>query len=199
MAPVTSLSPAAAKTISFQSLWANYPNDDPCMNPRTGKPAYDDQCAIRLGMTLQKSGANFKTFRGPSCEFAPAGSGMVLRAQELADWLMKRPFSGCPAAHIIKPGKGFADRINGQTGIIFFQHYWLREGEKLNANKASPYGTGNHIDLWRLDRLTPAFHNFLRFSLHIDHFPDLNPFSEPGHNWYSDLNHASSVFFWPIQ
>jgi hypothetical protein len=190
--------PTSAKSVRFSDLWNNYPNSDPCVNTRTGKPAYDDQCAVRLGMALQKSGVNFKSFGGPRCEFGPPGNGMVLRAQELADWLRRSPFPGCPTARILAPGKGFATTLRGKTGIIFFQHYWLRGGERLDANKTAPFGTGNHIDLWRMDTLTPAFHNFLRFNLHIDHFPSLNPLSPPGHNWYSDLNNATKIFFWQI-
>lgn len=189
---------APAKLVRFSDLWTNYPNNDPCVNTKTGRPAYDDQCAIRLGMALQKSGVNFKSFPGPVCEFGAPGSGMALRAQELANWLLKRPFAGCPPPQILSPGKGFAQTLHGRTGIIFFEHYWLRSGEKLNANRSAPFGTGNHIDLWRIDTLTPAFHNFLRFSLHIDHFPSLNPLAPAGQNWYSDLNNSARVVFWQI-
>ena len=185
---------APARLIRFSDLWSNYPNNDPCVNPRTGKPAYDDQCAIRLGMTLQKSGVNFKSFTGPVCQFGPPGNGMVLRAQELADWLMKRPFSNCPPPVAWAPGKGFADHFRGRTGIIFFQHYWLRTGEKPNGS--APYGTGNHIDLWRIDRLTPSWETRLRFSIGINsiHVPLL----PQGHDGFSDLNNSTRVLLWPI-
>jgi hypothetical protein len=188
----------ATATVTFAALWANYPTDDPCVNPATHTKAYEDQCSIKLGAALHKSGVDFKSFRGPSCEYAPPGSGEVLRAQELADWLMHRPFKGCPPAIVITPGKDFAKKIQNQTGIIFFQHYWLRDGEKANANRSAPSGTGNHIDLWNRDKLTPSFHNFTRFSLGIDHFPSLNPFAPAGQNWYSDLNKSSRVLFWQI-
>src|SRR5258706_14832820 len=110
------------KSILFSDLWKNYPNNDPCVNPRTGKKAYDDQCAIRLGAALEKSGVSFAKFPGPRCEFGPRGNGMVLRAQELAGWLKMRPFSSCPVATPI-PSKDFVKWLQGRTGIIFFQDY----------------------------------------------------------------------------
>ena len=93
----TSAAPPSPPTLGFQALWANYPNHDPCVNPVTHKKAYDDQCAIRLGMAMQKRGVNFASFPGLRREFGLRGSGMVLRAEELAAWLRSRPFPGCPA------------------------------------------------------------------------------------------------------
>jgi hypothetical protein len=67
-------------TVRFDELWKNYPSSDPCVNPATNKKAYDNQCAIRVGLALEKCGVSFKSFRGPRCEFGSAGNGMVLRA-----------------------------------------------------------------------------------------------------------------------
>jgi hypothetical protein len=82
----TSIPPQApeAATVRFSALWAAYPASDPCVNPTTGKKAYDNQCAIRVGLALQRCGVNFGTFKGPRCEHGPSGNGIVLRAQELA-------------------------------------------------------------------------------------------------------------------
>jgi hypothetical protein len=109
---------------------------------------------------------------------------------------MRRPFSNCPSPIIITPGKDFAKRIQGQTGIVFFQHYWLRSGEKLDGNRSAPNGTGNHIDLWNRDRLTPGAATFFRFTIGIQHVP--LPWGGAGNNWYSDLNNSAKVVFWPI-
>lgn len=110
---------------------------------------------------------------------------MVLRAEELAAWLRTRPFDGCPSPTTVA-GKFFQQHFKRRTGIIFFKDYWLRKGER------SP--TGDHIDLWNHDRLTPSFHNFLRFSLGISHIS--NPLT--GDNWYSDLENARQVTLWAI-
>jgi hypothetical protein len=92
------------------------------VNPRTGQPAYDNQCAIRLGMALERSGVSFTSFKGPRCQFGPHGNGMVLRASELARWLHTRPFKECPIG-VPGPGKDFATRLAGRTGIVFFEDY----------------------------------------------------------------------------
>lgn len=176
--------------LGFQALWANYPSQDPCVNPVTRKKAYDDQCAIRLGMALQKSGVSFARFPGPRCEFGPKGNGMVLRAEELATWLQSRPFLGCPAAQVL-PGKGFQKFLAGRTGIAFFEDYWFRAENKK-------YPTGDHIDLWKRDRLTPSFETFARFSLGISRMPSLNPFAPASQSWWSDLENSRTVKFWAL-
>lgn len=166
-------------TINFDALWSNYPSTDPCVNPVTRKKAYDNQCAIRVGMALEKSGVSFKGFKGPRCEFGARGNGMVLRAQELADWLQSKPFINCPTAMQFG-GKGFSKNLAARRGIVFFKDYWLRDGDR------SP--TGDHIDLWNMDRLTPSWQNFTRFTLGIGRLPSL----------YSDLENSRSVVFWPF-
>lgn len=104
---------------------------------------------------------------------------MVLRAQELADWLNTKPFTNCPTP-IQLAGKGFHKHLAARRGIVFFKDYWMREGEK------SP--TGDHIDLWNMDRLTPSWQNFTRFTLGINRIPSV----------YSDLENARTVAFWPF-
>ena len=185
----TSTVPVATPvTVKFQDLWKNYPNSDPCVNQKTGKKAYDNQCAIRVGMALEKSGVSFKNFVGPRCEFGPHGNGMVLRAEALAQWLRSMPFKGCPASQVYE-GKGFHKRLAGRTGIVFFKDYWTRDTDKPN----SP--TGDHIDLWNRDRLTPSIETFMRFTLGISRMPNLDP-SAPGRSWYSDLENSRQVMFW---
>ena len=166
-------------TVRFDELWKNYPSNDPCVNPATKKKAYDNQCAIRVGLALEKCGVGFKSFRGPRCEFGAAGNGMVLRAQELADWLSTQPFANCTKPKMYS-GKGFQSSVAAQKGIIFFKDYWLRDGEKTP--------TGDHIDLWNMDRLTPSWQTFARFTLGIARLPSI----------YSDLENSRSVMFWPI-
>jgi hypothetical protein len=171
--------------IKFLELWNNYPNQDPCVNQRTGKKAYDDQCAIRLGMALQKSGVDFSSFPGPRCEFGPRETGMVLRARELAEWLTSKPFKGCPKA-VILDGKAFPQAVMSRTGVIFFHGYWLRDGEK--------FPTGDHIDLWNVRTLTPSWSSFMRFRVGISRFPNILS----GGNYYSNLSDSRIIKFWPI-
>ncbi len=165
--------------IRFSDLWKAYPQDPPCVDPATGMPAYENQCAIRVGLALERCGVSFRSFDGPRCQFGEAGNGMVLRAQELANWLTKRPFPACPKASILA-GKGFERAVAAKTGIIFFKDYWLRDGERVP--------TGDHIDLWNMDRLTPSWQTFARFTLRINRIPSI----------YSSLENSRSVLFWAI-
>lgn len=47
---------------------------------------------------------------------------MVLRAQELADWLQSKPFINCPTAMQFG-GKGFSKNLAARRGIVFFKDY----------------------------------------------------------------------------
>lgn len=129
----------------FDTLWNNHPtissaifeDDTPCLN--NGKRAFENQCAIRMGECLSKSGINLDSFKGARCWFnhKPAH---ILRAEELANWL-KSPFSPFKKMHVFAGVDGFSG-IKGQKGIIFFKDYY------------GPRQQGDHIDLWNGSRLT---------------------------------------------
>lgn len=106
--------------VRFEELWKHYPSNDPCLNPRTREKAYDNQCAIRVGLALERCGVSFKTFKGPRCEFGPSGNGMVLRAQELANWLGTQPFANCTKPKVYA-GKGFQSGVAAQKRNYLFQ------------------------------------------------------------------------------
>jgi len=170
---------APAPLFTFVQLWERYPDSDPCTTPSGGK-AFENQCAIKVGYALAACGVKFESFRGPRCTLESVKNrGMVLRAEELAAWLRTRPFAGCPYP-LPYTGQSFKLGLQGRTGIVFFKDYWLRAGEKVP--------TGDHIDLWNRDRLTPSLETFARFTLGIDRMPGL----------YSDLSRARQVLFWAI-
>ncbi len=167
--------------IKFETIWDNYPHDTPCRNKNTGDvpPGYENQCAIRVGYALEKSGVSFASFRGNRCPGAPKNSGMVASAQQLANWLGPNRFSGCPKAERYT-GKDAFDKIEDRTGIIFLADYWQRSTDKGLAR------TGDHIDLWNGSRMT-SFFSWFRV-----HF---------GISWdglWSDYRLASEVLFWHI-
>lgn len=171
------------KPVTFSTVWNNYPSSDPCVSPRTNKKAYDNQCAIRVGIALEKSGVSFAGFRGPRCEFGAKGNGMVLRVRELASWLNTKPFKEC-GPHFPTTGEGFESALKGKKGIVYFEDYWLRDGEKLP--------TGDHIDLWNIDRLTPSFETWMRFTLGV------RELSFRGRRVYSSLQNSRKVSFWSL-
>lgn len=168
--------------IKFETIWKNYPSTDPCVDSKTGKPAaaFLNQCAIRVGYALEKSGVSFVTFEGKRCPNATKKSGMVAGAQDLANWLGPKRFNGCSKAETYT-GKTAFEKISGRTGIIFLANYWQRPGESGETR------TGDHIDLWNGSRMT-ASSSWFRVHLGI--------------SWdgiWSDYELAPKVFFWAIE
>ena len=173
--------PYPMPNLSFETIWNNYPSSDPCVDAKTGKvPAgFSNQCAIRVGYALEKSGVSFASFHGNRCPCGPKTGGMVAGAQELANWLGPKRFAGCPNAENYT-GKDAFDKMAGRTGIVFFSHYWQREGETGTTR------TGDHIDLWNGSRLT-AYSSWARVHLGI-----------AWDGLWSDFRRAARVQFWPI-
>jgi hypothetical protein len=115
----------------------------------------------------------------------------MLRAKQVAEWLHRRPFAGCPPAEAVT-GKNWQDKVKGRTGIIFFGSYWRRTPKEK-------YPTGDHIDLWNADRLTPGTQTTLRFDAGISRL--WNPLSVIGigpENFFSNLADAKQILFWEI-
>lgn len=141
--------------MKFEKLWKNHPtidapmfsDDAPCTV--NGKRAFNNQCAIRMGVSLQKSGVKLDTFKGAKCWHGHKPAH-ILRAEELTNWL-KGPFSPFKQRFEFKGVNGFQD-INGKKGIIFFKDYY------------GPGNQGDHIDLWNGSRLT-KFRTWFEFSV----------------------------------
>lgn len=109
--------------VNFSILWNNHPgrNIRPCN--------FDNQCAIRMGIALQKTGVDLKSFMGEKCWYKDHEPKHILRAQELADWIDKSLYFG--AKKVYKNVKS-SDFI-GKKGIVFIRDGW---------------GPTDHIDLW---------------------------------------------------
>ncbi|MEG6503057.1 MULTISPECIES: type VI secretion system amidase effector protein Tae4 [unclassified Desulfovibrio] len=169
------------KIISFSELWGNFPTGYPC-----DENTYEDQCAIRVAVALQRCGASFKTYRGATCGLHK-DEKHALRAEELANWLNKRYLANWPAPTDIT-GTDWQKKADGKTGVIFFKDYWLRKGER--------YPSGDHIDLWNGSRFPitsapSAAMNILRFGLGVGSI-DLFDIQ------YSDLAGASKILIWEL-
>lgn len=175
------------KALTFKELWSAYPDkEDPFVDPQTGKvPAYaDNQCAIRLSITLHNVGVEMKSFRGGG-QIRIDGKRTALRAQEMADWLRLRPFAGLPAPVEIS-GPDWANKIKGRTGIVFFSGYWARDTDSKGQT------SGDHIDLWNNDTLTSPgvegkLTTFFRFRIGMSAA------------WYSNLGKSKQILFWEIK
>lgn len=94
---------------NFETLWNHHPttasrfDDFPCKV--NNKKALDNQCAISVGVSLEKSGYNTSSFKGARCwhKHSPAH---ILRAEELASWLNGN-FSPFKRTEVFEGVKGF--------------------------------------------------------------------------------------------
>jgi len=177
------------KKLLFSELWSRYPKHAiEHIDPRSKKDIFDNHCAINLSQALYECGVLLKAFRGTRCWSCPNansdGQGIhAVKAQDLADYLGKRPFAGCPAAKRLSASGGFPENVRGETGIVFFKDYWQRTGETGR--------TGDHIDLWNGKALASI--GFLLTWVRST-FP---AFSE-SHLEMSDLQKSQSILFWDI-
>jgi len=116
---------------SFDTLWKNYPDTAPC-----DKGQFENQCAIRMGVCLAKSGVTVpKTGNAPVlCWLHDKEEQHILRAQEFATAL-KNNFR---EPEVIKGAETaeYQETLNQQNGIIFLSNYWGENNQ------------GDHIDLW---------------------------------------------------
>ncbi|MBR8343436.1 type VI secretion system amidase effector protein Tae4 [Burkholderia ambifaria] len=181
--------------ITFKELWDNFPWGKPYDNP-----AYTNQCAIRLSVTLHRVGVGMKSFNAKNVKPMSGATtiGRILldgkptatRADEMAKWLQLQPFAGLPKAEDIT-GPEWELKVKGRTGIIQFSRYWTRGGE--SAANAS----GGHIDLWNGSRMTVSsvpgvVSTFGRaFGMHA-----LLPDTDFG---WSDLRNSKQILFWEIR
>lgn len=185
----------------FGAMWRGYPEGHPSSErwaqdvieqgivlARKGELKYPDQCAIKLSVALHAGGVDMQAY--PGAVTVIAGKRAGLRALELAAWLERQPFCGA-ALSLRVTGANWQQQIAGKTGIIYFANYWRRSGE------SAP--TGDHIDLWNEDTLSPSIESFFRFRLGIGRIR--NPFDllrgQPG-NWYSNLDEATEIRLWPV-
>ena len=90
------------RVITFQDLWQSYPSREIIhLDPTTRADIFDNHCAINVSDSLVRCGVLLRAFSGDKCWSCPTpneqGRGIhAIRAQELADYLKKRPFAECP-------------------------------------------------------------------------------------------------------
>jgi hypothetical protein len=174
------------KAITFAELWAAYPEGMPFTDPKTGDvpKGFENQCAIRLSVTLHKVGIEMRSFGGKG-QIRLNGMRTAVLASEMADWLKLKPMAGMGRTESIT-GADWQQKIKGRTGIVAFKNYWQRDGESRPS--------GGHIDLWNGAQLTSngirgAMTNFFRFTLG----------STTGFGSYSDLGKSTEILFWEIK
>jgi hypothetical protein len=123
--------------VPFSVLWANHPSR---LHPPVQSPcntAFENQCAIRMGVCLTSSGVPLNGYQGTFCWFGH-GRTHPIRAEELARWLDDTaPIVGRAEISRRKNGKqASAVDYSGRQGIVLFRNFW------------GPGNQGDHIDLW---------------------------------------------------
>lgn len=121
---VGSVKEVKGQSLDFQMLWKSYPEEKDVFH---NVPNIDDYCAIKVSEAFFVSGIKMKSFKGTRCwGECKRNRKHAIRARELAAWIKRKPFAGCPDAEKLT-GKNFRDSINGKTGIVYFEDYWIDE------------------------------------------------------------------------
>ncbi|WP_426713223.1 T6SS effector amidase Tae4 family protein [Cronobacter muytjensii] len=151
---------------------------DPCWKP-DGHKAFDDQCAIRLGVALTRCGYDVSRLKLAQCWYHPKTDGHVLRAEELAKALKRTAIPGVFSAVKVST-ENFEETLRGQTGIIFFKDYFRRGSESFTNR------SGDHIDLWNGERVTSRS-SYLRIQWGLR-----------WEGYLSDFFNSREIWFWKI-
>ena len=115
---------------NFKLMWSSYPTAQfPCNETiRGGGLAWQNQCAIRLSIALEKAGLSLKTYNEHTCKH-----GHARGAEPLANHLHYAIFW---PKKLLSPATA-EKQLNGKQGIVFFKDL-----------KGFRGGRGDHIDLW---------------------------------------------------
>ena len=128
----------------YAILRSNYPSDDPCdARNDKGDLLFKNQCAIRLGYAMKKSGISLAGFPSARKCWIHKNDDHILSAKELADWLDRGTVSQVKKSHDIT-GEAWRKRALKKKGIICFEDYYA----------PSSGSGGDHIDLWDGSALT---------------------------------------------
>jgi hypothetical protein len=140
-------------SIDFTELWNSYPSDySPC-RIADGQSAFDNQCAIRVGIALVDGGVNLSSYTGVRCWHGHGGKH-ILRGEELVQWLNAKPDLFGDAE--VRSGTDESYYF-GRRGIIFCQNFWGAGNQ------------GDHIDLWNLNEMHSGSWDYIRRSERV-HF-----------------------------
>ncbi|BAX60473.1 MULTISPECIES: type VI secretion system amidase effector protein Tae4 [Burkholderia cepacia complex] len=186
------------RSVTFSELWNNYAHGNPYDDPNG---QYQNQCAIRMSVTLHNVGIEMKSFSQKRVRPMPGkptlgrlllnGKSTATRAYEFAEWLKLRPMAGLPAPENVT-GADWENKVKGRTGIIFFFGYWQQQGDAANDL------SGGHIDLWNGSRLPVSSTRGLFASIgrRIGISSLQIPLTDVG---YSDLAKSKTILFWEIR
>ena len=133
---------------SFSKLWKNYPPDN--ADGSHAAPSSDsyakNQCAIRLSVSLEKSGFNLSGYTDPL-----TSEGYARGAKSLADYLWRE--IGRPS---IMSVSDFSSSMSGSRGIFFELKATPNDTSHIDLNNYGQTGSGfysggvKEIWYWRM-------------------------------------------------
>jgi Type VI secretion system (T6SS), amidase effector protein 4 len=146
----------------FDIFWDNHPSNQeppveaPCMTD--GEPNFPNECCIRFGAMLAKSGINLKTYTGEFCWYKGHPKHHTLRVEEMKLWLNSKHVKFVKKAEISKRSHGRQktwEDYEGKRGIICFRNFWGDNNQ------------GDHIDLWDGKRISHGSNDYFERSEEI--------------------------------
>ena len=142
--------------IKASILWDNHPYpNNPCSAEH-----FPNQCAIRMGVALEKSGVDTKPFDklfpNRRCyKYLHHSPKHILSAQDLADWLVTQTQI---FGEVVKHKKTTAASFQGKKGILFIMNGWgstdhidVWNGSNLKGGDPSYISLGEEVWFWKLD------------------------------------------------
>ena len=158
--------------MKFNLLWDAHPMThdqvSPCRDMSSGKPRFDNQCAIRMGVAfsicnfLVKNGISLYDYPGDRCWYHPQSDNHTLRVEELTNYLKKK----LPKRSMTYKRASVDDPISfddfGASGIIAILNFWgegdYPQGDHIDLVNWDGYMTdGTHVDDY-LSRAEKAYH-----------------------------------------
>jgi hypothetical protein len=150
--------------VDFADLWRNHPSNAspadnaPCKK-RSGASAFENQCVIRLGEALTRSGVDLSPFRGTFC-WHRHGKRHPLKVEQFKHYVDSDNALFAPyyADKYVKTRSGLQKTYHhflGSTGIVCFRNFW------------GAGNRGDHIDLWNGARVAHGDLDFFERSKEI--------------------------------
>lgn len=142
--------------VKFETLWRNHPYPkSPC-----DTALFTNQCAIRMGVALEKSGVDTSGFdrKYPQRRCYPGlnhSPKHILAAQELANWIDSSD-NNLFGSKTVHTGDA-SEALKGKKGIVFIRNGWgptdhidLWDGETMKGGSPDYLTRGDEIWFWEI-------------------------------------------------
>ena len=142
-------------SVTFAQLWAAHPANNFVESPwcnDAGVPNFENQCAIKMGVTLQRAGVDLSSYPKTKCCWFGHAEKHTLRAEELAAWLKNRPEQ---FGKVERTRHTSVAAFLGRQGIVMCRNFW---GKGMQ---------GDHLDLWNGSQFADGDDNYFERSQEV--------------------------------